>query len=361
MMPERIANTSSTTQIKEFIGSGPFRFLPDQWVSGVRAEYARFDRYKPRDEAPDGYSGGKFVNFDTVEWLIQPDSETAITALQTNEVDWVEQPLIDLLPMLRGKPDITVQTNDPLGTMEMLVFNQLHPPFDNLKLRQALLPAINQANFIGAIVGAQNYLGRTGVGFFPDGSPYASDVGMEALNGPRDLGLAKRLIGESGYKGERIVLLQPTDAAPLLAVSEIAADLFNKLGLNVRVESMDLGTLTARRNKQDSVEQGGWSCIPVNWNGLYVATPMSTPLSANGRDGWIGWATSKRREQLRTAWLDASSDARRKQIAVEVQQEAFQSIPFMPVGQYFQPAAFRSNLSGFVRAPFSVFWGVHRT
>jgi len=157
------------------------------------------------------------------------------------------------------------------------------------------------------------------------------------------------------------VLLQPTDAAPLLAVSEIAADRFKKLRLNVRLESMDLGTLTARRNKQDAVKQGGWSCIPVNWNGLYVATPMSSPLSANGEAGWIGWAKSERREQLRAAWLDANSDAQRKQIATDVQQEAFQSIPFMPVGQYFQPAAFRSNLTGFVRAPFSIFWGVRRT
>ncbi len=126
---------------------------------------------------------------------------------------------------MQGNPAIRVPTNDPLGTMEMLVFNQLHPPFDNPLLRRALLPSIAQGDFIGAIVGA------------------------------------------------------------LLAVSEIAAELVKKLGLNVTAESMDLGTLTARRNKQDPVAQGGWSCIPVNWNGLYVATPMSSPRSAHGGAG----------------------------------------------------------------------------
>ena len=168
------------------------------------------------------------------------------------------------------------------------------------------------------------------------------------------------MIAESGYKGEPVVLLQPTDAAPLLAASEIAADLFKQLGLTLRVESMDLGTLTARRNSQNSVEQGGWSCIPVNWNGLCVATPMSSPLSANETAGWIGWARSERRRQLRAAWLDARDDAERKRIATAVQAESFDSVPFMPVGQYYQPAAFRSDLAGFVRASFSVFWGVRQ-
>lgn len=360
MMPERLAAVPSSTQIKEFIGSGPFRFLPDQWISGAHAEYAKFDRYLPRQETPDGYAGGKVVNFDRVQWLIQPDPATAAAALQTNEVDWIEQPLLDLLPSLKAARGITVQTNDPLGTLDMLVFNQLQPPFNNAKLRRALLPAISQADFVAGIVGSQTELGRTGVGFFPEGSPYASKVGLNALTGPRDLALAKRLIAESGYKGEPIVILEPTDVAPLQAVAQIAADLFKHLGLNVQSQSMDIGTLTAKRNKQDPTDQGGWSCIPVQWNGLYVATPVSSPLSANGRAGWIGWPTSEQREKLRVAWLDAPSEEKRKQIGNEVQQEAFDSIPYIPVGQYFQPAAFRSDLTGFVRAPFSVFWGVRR-
>jgi peptide/nickel transport system substrate-binding protein len=309
---------------------------------------------------PDGYAGGKMVNFDRVEWLVQPDAATASAALQAGEVDWVEQPLLDLLPTLRTTRGLKVQTNDPLGTLEMLVFNQLQAPFNNEKLRQALLPAIDQSDFITSIVGSQTELGRTGVGFYPEGSPYASKAGLGALSGPRDLAKAKSLIAASGYKGEPVVILEPTDVAPLQAVAQIAADLFKRLELNVQSQSMDLGTLTARRNKKDAVDQGGWSCIPVNWNGLYVATPVSSPLTANGGAGWVGWAASPEREALRAAWLDAPDEAERKRIAEQVQVEAFKSVPFIPVGQYFQPAAFRSDLSGFVRAPFSVFWGVKR-
>jgi peptide/nickel transport system substrate-binding protein len=360
VMPARLASTPATTMLTEFIGSGPFRFLPDRWVSGASAEYARFERYVPRQEPPDGYAGGKIVNFDRVEWSVQPDAATASAALQAGEVDWVEQPLLDLLPRLRGTRGVKVQTNDPIGTMEMLVFNQLQPPFNNQKLRQALLPAIDQSDFITSIVGSQTELGRTGVGFYPQGSPYATEVGLKALTAPRDFARAKSLVAESGYKGEPIVLCEPTDSPPLQAVAEVAADLFKRLGLNVQVQTMDLGTLVARRNKMGPVDQGGWSCIPANWNGLYLATPLSTPLSANGTDGWIGWPSSSDRQALRAAWLDAPDESERKRIAEQVQAESFTSVPFMPVGQYFQPAAFRSNLSGFVRAPFSVFWGVRR-
>ena len=101
MMPERMAKTPASEQVKETIGSGPFRFLPGEWVSGARAGYARFDGYVPRQEPPSFYAGGKVAHFERVEWIVQPDSATAAAALQKGEVDWVEQPLIDLCPMLR--------------------------------------------------------------------------------------------------------------------------------------------------------------------------------------------------------------------------------------------------------------------
>ena len=360
VMPERISSTPSSKAITEFVGSGPYRFIADQWISGVKSEYARFERYVPRQEAPDFYSGGKVVHFDRVEWSVQPDPTTAIAALRQGEVDWVEQPLLDLIPGLRKRNGITVQNVDPMGTVYMLVFNQLQPPFNNEKLRRALLPAIDQSEFVQAL-GEETSFGRTGLGFFPFGSPSASTIGMEALTSPRDLGRAKALIAESGYAGEPIVLLDASDVPGLHALSQVLADLFGRLGLNVRLDTSDLATAVTRRLKRQPVEQGGWSCAPVQWSGLPVANPLSYPLSGTGPSGWIGWATSPEREALRTQWVEATSDSERRRISGEVQREAFRSIPFVPLAQYFQPAAFRSDLADFVRSPFSVFWGVRRT
>ena len=220
---------------------------------------------------------------------------------------------------------------------------------------------MDQSDFVQAIVGEERSLGRIDVGFFPIGSPSASAIGMDALKSPPDFGRAKQLVAESGYAGETVVLLEPSDVPGLSAVAQVAGDLFKRLGLQVRSDTMDLASMVARRNKQDPVDRGGWSCLPVQWSGLPVANPMSFPMGANGRRGWIGWPTSAEREALRLRWLEASSEGDRKIISDEVQREAFQSVPFVPVGQYFQPAAFRDNLTGFVRSPFSVFWGVRRT
>src|SRR6185312_8211748 len=119
VMPERVAKTSPFEQITDYTGSGPFRFVRDEWVSGSKAVYAKNPNYVPRQEKPDGASGGKIVNFDRVEWQIVPDQATAAAALQSNEVDWVEQPLFDLLPTLRRARGVRVMRNDDVGAIAM--------------------------------------------------------------------------------------------------------------------------------------------------------------------------------------------------------------------------------------------------
>src|SRR2546430_2600776 len=58
IMPERLAATSPYQPVKEIVGSGPYRFLADEHVSGARAAFARFAEYPPRDaKGPEGGLG----------------------------------------------------------------------------------------------------------------------------------------------------------------------------------------------------------------------------------------------------------------------------------------------------------------
>jgi hypothetical protein len=154
IMPERLALTEPGQQVKEIIGSGPYRFVMSERVPGSLAVYRRNPEYVPRtDGPPSGTAGPKIAHFEGVEWHTIPDPGTAAGALQSGEMDWWEQATSDLLPLLRKSPDLIVDVIDMLGYYAVLRFNHLHPPFDNAGIRRALLGAFSQVDMMTAVAG----------------------------------------------------------------------------------------------------------------------------------------------------------------------------------------------------------------
>lgn len=360
IMPERLAQTPASQPVKEYIGSGPFRFRADEWVSGAHSVYERFDKYVPRQEPPDFLSGGKVVHFDRVEWSVQPDPGTAVSALQTGAVDWIDQPLFDLVPVLQKASGVTVQQLDPFGLIGIVAMNHLYPPFDNPKLRRALFPAIDQHEYVAAVLGDQAKYATLPVGYFTAGSPMASDAGMQALTGKRDLALARKLVKESGYAGEKIMLMDPTDQPQMDAMAQVTANVFKQLGLNVQVDTMDWGSVLSRRASPKPPSEGGWNCFNTRLTGLGASNPTSAQLRGNGRKAWFGWPTDPKLDELREAWFQAPDLAAQKAVAAKMQLEAFESVPYIPLGQWSQPTAYRADLTGFLKSSNPLFWNVRR-
>ena len=174
IMPERIASRPGTEQITDPTGSGPFRFLKDEWVAGVRCAYAKFQGYVPRQEPPSFFAGGKAAYFDRVEWTVQPDPATAAAALQKNEADWLEQPLIDLIPLLNRSPGIYTKVTDPGGWLMFMAINHLNPPFDNQTVRQAVVAALDQQVFADSAVSDQREFAMVPTGLFAPTMPMAN-------------------------------------------------------------------------------------------------------------------------------------------------------------------------------------------
>jgi peptide/nickel transport system substrate-binding protein len=302
------------------------------------------------------------ARFERVEWIVQPDEATAAAALQKGEVDWIEQPLIDLCPMLKRSQDVLVKVIDPFGWQPILQLNHLHPPFNNAELRRALLPAMDQKSFVASVIGDQSDLGRLPAGYFCEGQPMASHVGLEVLTKPRSLEMAKDLVAKSGYAGEKVVMLSPSDRPVYSQMSQVARDLFLKLGLNVDFQPLDWGTVIARRTSRNPVEQGGWSTFTTALDGMTINNPGSNfALRGSGAKAWFGWPNDEKLESLRASWFDAPDLKAQKAIAEQVQLQALQTVPYVPLGQIFQPTAFRSNIQGHVNGPFALFWSVHRS
>jgi len=361
IMPERVAVRPGTEQLTDPTGSGPFRFLKDEWVSGVSASYAKFDGYVPRQEPPRFFSGGKVAHFDRVEWKVQPDPATAAAALQKNEADWLELPLIDLIPMLKKSPGVTTAVIDPGGWLMFMVLNNLYPPLDNPKIRQAILMALDQNVFVESVVGDQKELAVVPTGLFAPTMPMANKAGMEKATGPRDVAKSKQMIAESGYKGEPIMIMSPADQPALSQMSEVARDLFQSIGLKVDYRSMDWGSVITRRANPKPVEEGGWGAFITVMSALTGANPGSMlPLRGNGRQGWFGWPTDPKLEELRESWFDAPTLAEQKAVAEQVQARYYETVPFLVLCRMQQPTAFRSDIKDMVSAAFPVFWGVKR-
>lgn len=358
VMPEAVARTPATEQITSAVGSGPFVFQRDQWRVGDRATYLRNRDYQPREEPADGLAGAKTAGVDRIEWMSIPDPATAMGALSSGEIDFWELPPPDLVPVLETMPNVRLQSIDPIGSQVWLRMNHQQPPFNNPKARQALLHAISQKDVLDAAgVMPQDRVERCNA-FFYCGTPLESRAGTEGLESP-DLEAARALLKEAGYDGRRVVFLDAADLFANHAATLVMSEAFRQIGINVDVVTTDFATLTARRNKREPVEQGGWNLFVTVGNVLDGGDPLSSLyLASPCQGGLAGWPCDEKLEELRRAWYQEQDPVKRRALVDDVQRQAYQTVPYAPAGQFRTRAAFRTNLQGLRATTVPVFWGI---
>ena len=363
MMPKRLAETPPGQQIKEQIGSGPFKFVQAEFQPGVKAVYEKNRDYVPRKEPPSWTSGGKVVKVDRVEWITMADAQTAVNALQSGDIDFMENPSWDILPVLSANPDLKLEILNKLGYQTLGRMNFLYPPFDNVKVRRAALLAMNQKDVMDALVGNPEYYRICGA-IFVCGTPLASDVGAESLVKGNGMAEAKKLLAESGYDGTPVVLLAPGDVLTLKAQPIVAAQLLRNAGFKVDVQATDWQTVVTRRASQKPPKEGGWNIFFTNWVGADVVNPVAN-MSVGGRGkngGWFGWAEDAKVEALRDAFARSSSPEEQKKIADEIQKENYDQVIYIPLGQYLIPSAWRKSLTGVLDGPATpIFWNIDKS
>ncbi len=360
IMPERLALTDPNKQVTDPTGSGPFRFLPDERVSGSRVVYAKFDGYVPRPEGKVSFlAGPRIVYFDRVIWTYQPDPATAAAALSKGEYDWWENPPADLAELIKRNKDLAFEVKNKMGSIGCIRFNHLLPPFNNPVIRRLVLACVNQNECMEAVSGADASLFNDKVGLFTPGMPMANDAGIEALTRRTDFAKVKQDLAAAGYKGEKIVLMGPSTIPSLHAQSQVADDLLRKMGFNVDYQSLEWGTVVQRRASKEPLDKGGWSIFITNLTSLSnVFVPAHIGIRS-GPSAWFGWPDAPKLEELREAWLNAPTTEEQKKLARALQLQAFSDVPFVPMGQFYQPAAFNKNLLD-LQPGWPVFHGVRR-
>jgi peptide/nickel transport system substrate-binding protein len=360
ILPERIAQTDAFTQIKEAIGSGPFRMVMAEWQPGHKIVFERNRDYVPRPEPSVWATGSKAAKVDRVEWLYVPDPITAQQALLGGEVDYWENLPNDYVPAMAHEPSVAIDPGPGfIGTMR---FNQLYPPFDNIKMRQAVLAVLDQRDYMAAMAGdAANWQTCFSV-YACEWDRKAEPTDGGALSGPRDYDKAKKLIAEAGYKGEPVILLDPADIPQLHLEAAVANDMLRRLGLNVDLVTTEWGAVIKRVNTREPGEQDRWNVFVTAFAAYDMINPATNKsLRAAGLKGSLpGWPTDETLENLRTAWFQASDDASRRGIAERIERRAFEFVTYIPTGQYRARSAHRTYLTGQFDAPIPFLWDIEK-
>ncbi|MEO1197611.1 MAG: ABC transporter substrate-binding protein [Pseudomonadota bacterium] len=359
MMPKRLAETDPFEQIPDVIGSGPYRFVTDEWQPGALTVYEKFEGYVPRSEPANSASGGKVVNVDRCEWIYTPDATTAMNALISGEVDYYEQVPGDLAPIIAQSEGVNVEVLDNLGNQGMLRFNHLLPPFDNPMVRRAVLQAMDKTKYMQAAVGNPDFFNDQCDSYFPCGSPLETDAGLDMIT-PPDIERARATLEEAGYDGTPVVIMQSTDIPILSAMALVTAETLRDIGMEVDVQAMDWSTLTSRRALQEPVSDGGWNIFHTWWIGGDIVNPISAVgLSGGGSEAaWFGWPEDAQIEELRDAFANEPDPAAQQELGRQIQQRAIEIGTHGNTGTFFVPVGYRDNVAGLIKSPVQFFWNI---
>ena len=361
IMPERLAATPPSKAITEMVGSGPFRFIADEFNPGSRSVYERFDGYVPRQDAPDWASGGKVANFRRVEWQVIPDAGTAAAALQAGEVDWWERPSADLLPLLSKDRGIRVQKQNQAGSPACARLNCLQPPFNDVRVRQAVMMSVVQADYMTAVAGDDPANWTTCYSQYPKGTPYYSEVGGARLKGPHDSAAVNRALKDAGYAGEKVVILQPTDFPLISPLSDVMNDALKRAGMNTELSASDWGTVVQRRTNRGPIDKGGWSIFTTYGTAAGCKDPAVSPfVRGTGPKGWFGWWEDADTEAMVSSWVDAPDEDTRVKLAHAIDARCMDQVATVILGQIYVYTAFRADLSGVLEANNPLPWNIRR-
>jgi peptide/nickel transport system substrate-binding protein len=239
-------------------------------------------------------------------------------------------------------------------------FNHLHPPFNNLKVRQAAMMAVGQQAFINTQVGVTELV-RPCRSIYPCSSVFA-DENTGVFTGVANTAKAKEMLKEAGYDGTPIVMMRPTDLAAITKLPLVAKQQLEAAGFKVDLQQMDWASLVARRAKKEPPAQGGWNMFFTTWSAQDIDSPLSSAmLNARGATGWFGWQDEPRIEDLKAKFARAQERSEQKKIASQIQGLVFETAAFVPLGQYRNPTVLRNNVTGLLQTPgIPVMWGLSK-
>jgi peptide/nickel transport system substrate-binding protein len=351
MMPERLANTPGDQRITTPIGSGPFKFRPDLWKSGNVMVLERNADYVPRAEPADFLAGGKVVRIDQVELKVMPDQLTGASALIKGEIDYMQYLPFDMLTNLKRERNVRLLGIGGIHQFQgNFRLNHEFAPFNDPAVRRVLWKLVDQSSILSAIGVPEEFRAPQCPSFWMCDAPYSSNAGSEVAK--VDIAAAREALKATSYKGEPVVILEVAGSISQTAAQVLAQNM-KDAGFKVDEQTMDWGTVLARRAKKD-----GWSMFAVYSNGTDMLSPLSHFYIASTCADFPGWSCDTRIPALLKSFAQADDEAGRMRIATEIQTIAYELTPAVMWGQFTIPAGYRTTMKNLPQSSYPMFWEV---
>jgi len=338
IMPSRIDDgVDSTEQIEaEWVGSGAYKFL--SWSQGDRVTLERYDEYSSRDEEASLYTGEQVAFIDQLVWLEIPDEETKIAGLETGEWDVVDGAGLDFYDRVNSNSDLNVPTYKPGHRSNLLIPN--NPPFGEggSKARMALQTGLDIANVMASL--GPKELWTLCPAVFYCGTRWETDAGAAEYYNLNDKVKARELLAESGYDGETLILLNPTDYSTITPTGLVVKQEMKEMGFNVDMPALDWATIVTRFGNTESFALAtSWD---VHWN-------STSPLEheAIGASAAIFPPAIPKLHDLRKQFAQASSEKEKLRIVEEMQIEFYRNAPAVYEGVFYSLFPATSELKNF--------------
>ena len=312
MMPARIASTPPEEQIKEIVGSGPFKFARDEWQPGEQVVYLRNPDYIPRDETPSGSTGGKKVYVDKVIWRHIPDPWDAADDLAAGKVDWWEQPPLDFIPKIEQNPDLQTFVTDPARDARLAQAELPPPAVQQQEGARGTAPHDGPSDI--SCIGPSDSRNITGLAIrYLPAAALTRRGSVPSRSWSTTSTRARQLVKESGYDGRPIVVLHVTDVPFINAAAIVTRQRLESIGFKVILKAMDWSTNLVVRARKEPPDKGGWNLLHTWWLAADVSNPaVHFGVSGAGARAWFGWPDIPQLEKLVTDWVRATDQTKRE-------------------------------------------------
>jgi peptide/nickel transport system substrate-binding protein len=354
MMPMRFASTPGDQRITvPPVGSGPFRFRADLWKSGNSMIIERNPDYVSRAEPADFLAGGRSVKVDRIDLRVMPDQMTGASALIKGEIDYMQYLPFDALPLLRRARDVKLLGIGGIHQFQgNFRLNHEFPPFNDPAVRRVLWKLADQSSILSAIGIPEEFRAPQCPSFWMCDAPLSTTAGADIAR--VDIEAAKAELKATSYAGQPVIIMEVAGSISQTAAQVLAQNM-KQAGFTVDEQTMDWGTVLARRAKKD-----GWSMFAVYSNGTDMISPLNHFYIASTCADFPGWSCDTRIPDLLKAFTRAEDQAARKTVAEEIQRIAYELTPSVMWGQFTIPAGYRANLRNLPQSSYPMFWDVDR-